>query len=85
MINNVCAKFPHCHIPIDAEYKARIAKLKTKLPGMPPAENETWAQELKGYVGIVQARIEEAHKLLNDVGEAWMNMEDINDLVKIRE
>ena len=48
-------------------------------------EKEARTQELKGYARIVEVRIEEAQKLTNDVGEAWTNMEDINDLVKIRE
>ena len=52
---------------------------------MRPTKKEAWAQALKGYVGIVEVRIEEAHKLLNDAGEAWTNMEDVDHLVKIWE
>jgi hypothetical protein len=59
-------------------------ELKAKTLGTPLTEREAWAQALKGYVGIVEVRIEEAHKLINDAGEAWTNMEDIDDLVKVR-
>ena len=68
---------------MDAEYKARIMELEAKPPWMPPIEKEARAQALKGYAGIVEAHIEEAQKLLNDAGEAWTHMEDIDNLVKI--
>lgn len=68
---------------INAEYKARIVELEAKPPGMPLAEKEARSQALKGYASIVEVCIEEAQKLLNNAGEAWTNMEDIDDLVKI--
>ena len=48
------------------------------------AEKEARAQALKDYAGKVEVCIEEAHKLINDAGEAWTNMEDIDDLVKVQ-
>ena len=69
---------------MDAKHKAHIAELEAKTPETPPTVKEAWAQELKFYAGIVEVRIEEAQKLINDAGEAWTNMEDIGDLVKVR-
>lgn len=69
---------------IDAEYKACIVELDAKLPGMPRTKKEARAQAIKGHAGTVEAHIEEDQKLLNDAVEAWTNMEDIDDLVKIR-
>lgn len=70
---------------MDVEHKARITELEVKTPGMPPVEKEARAQALKGYAGIVEARIEEVQKLINDASEAWKNMEDIDGLVQVWE
>ena len=69
---------------VDVEHKGRIAEFKVKTLGTPLTEKEVQAQALKGYVGIVEVHIKEAHKLINDVGEAWINMEDIDNLVNVR-
>ena len=37
----------------------------------------------KGYADMVEVRIEEAHQLINDVSEAWTNMEDIDGLIDV--
>lgn len=68
---------------MDAKHKARIVELEDKSPGTPPMEKEARTQELKGYAGMVEVRIEEAQKLINDASEAWTNMEDIDGLVKV--
>jgi hypothetical protein len=70
---------------MDAEYKALITELEAKPPRTPRIEKEARAQALKGYASIVEVRIEEAQKLINNAREEWTNMEDIDDLVKIQE
>lgn len=70
---------------MDIQHKARIAELEAKAPGTPLVEKEAQTQALRSYAGIVEVHIKEAQKLINDAGEAWMHMEDIDDLVKVWE
>ena len=51
---------------MDAKHKAHIAKLEVRTPGTPTAEREVWTQELRGYIDVVEVRIEEAQQLIND-------------------
>ena len=70
---------------MDAENKARIAELEMRTPGTPLVEREARAQELRGYVEILEPRFAEAQQLLNDASQTWTDMEEIDGLVKFRE
>ena len=59
--------------------------LGVRTPRTPPVEREVRAQELKGYVEIIEVCIEEAQQLIKDANEAWTNMEEIDGLVEVRE
>ena len=68
---------------MDAKHKARIAELEARTPRMSPTEREARMQELKGYADMVEVRIEEDQKLINDASKAWKTMEDIDGLVEV--
>ena len=70
---------------MDAEYKACIIEIKEKTLGTPAKEKEAWTQQQKGYADMVEVRIEEAQKLIDDATQAWTNMEDIEGLIKVWE
>ena len=45
---------------MDAKHKAHIAEIEARTPGTPPTEREAWAQELRGYVEMVETHVVEA-------------------------
>lgn len=70
---------------MDVEHKARIAKLQDKELGTPPTEHEARVFALQGYATMIALRLAEMRKLLNEATTTWTTMEDIDDLVEVRE
>lgn len=70
---------------MDAEHKARIAELEAKALGTPSEEREERSQALWAFSTTIAQRLEDAHKLLDETTSAWTTINDIEDLVNVRE
>lgn len=70
---------------MDAEYKAHIVELESREPVTPPEQREARIEELKNASATIMLHLEDAQKLLNDATTTWTMMEEIPNLVTIRE
>ena len=70
---------------MDVEYKARIAELEAREPAMPPEQCKARIEELKATLATIVLHLEDAKKLLDDATSTWTTMEEIPDLMTVRE
>ena len=70
---------------MDVEHKDRITKLETKSPTTSLEQREERTKELRAFTSTIALHLEDAQKLLDDTTTTWTTMEDIDDLVNVRE
>ena len=70
---------------MDAEYKSRIAELEARGPTTPPKQWEERTKALKAFMTTIALHLEDTQKLLDNTTSTWSVMEEIEDLVVVRE
>ena len=70
---------------MEAEHKDHTQELEARRPGTPPEDREKRREAIHNFLNVVAQHIEEAQKLLEDASTSWQAMDEIDDLVAVRD